>query len=700
MSSTDEVREETQLGHSMPRASLAPPTTTANSILRGSVAGRGGLCAVCVAALLVGFQAGPHTTAALLQDLGQAHPAVPPDVHYEISARLDLAASQLIGDASVRIRNRGELPLEAIRVDWPDLRSSPVQISFDGGSATDYAPSATGFVVEPPTPIANGQSTHMQFHFRQAIGSVDQGWGSTDWHPRVWWGYETHASYDVALEAPSDILVATTARRDDTTKRYRADSVREFGIYLGRGFAEATANAGTTQVRSVFKPNMRPCAELVLQAAADAIQFYRQRFGTYPQPALTIIPGGPKPWGGYPFATAMVVVHGLEACSEADRDAHWRWIAAHEAAHQYWLEHVLAKEPEQGSGWLMIGLGIWTDREYMRTLNIHRPYTQFLNRYTELVHKGLPTIVEISPDELRRTEFDYNSAVTHGKGFGIISALEQIIGAAAFDRVVKRALKEYAGRRMGTAEFRAIVESEAGQDLGWFFVPMLRSSRFVSYEVGTPSARPDGSGYTVRVTSAGTARLPVPVEAVFADGTRRRATLDREREEQTLEFAGYSALNEVVLDPDKVFPLVMPPPKMTEALLAERLNEMPWTGAGDKAGRLYNHAVEIDSKTSAVWRKLGLTLFEAGRYSEALDAFGRLSQVETDLKSSWHFGALAWMGLVNDVLHERDAALGFYRRALATKSTATLNHEQFSLVIDRAWVADRLQKPFIWPIRK
>lgn len=643
---------------------------------------------------------GIGANAATLQDLGHSHPAVPPEVHYEISARLDLAASQLIGDASVRIRNRGEMPLQAIRVEWPDLQSSPVRISFDGGTAAEYAPSATGFVVEPPAPIANGQTTHVRFHFRKAISSLDQGWRSTDWHPRVWWGYETHASYDVALEAPPDVLVATTARRDVTSKRYRADSVRKFGIYAGRGLEEVTANAGATQVRSVFKPNMRQCAELVLHATADAIQFYRQRFGTYPQPVLTIIPGGPKPWGGYPFATAMVVVHGLEACPEADRDTHWRWIAAHEAAHQYWLEHVLAKEPEQGHGWLMIGLGIWTDREYMRTLNIDRPYTQFLNRYTDLVRKGLPNLVEISPDELRRTSFDYNSAVTHGKGFGIISALEQIVGAAAFDRAIKRALKEYSGRRMGTAEFRAIVEHEAGQDLGWFFVPMLRSSRFVSYELSPPSTRPDGKGHTVTVMSAGTALLPVPVEAVFADGTRQRVTLDREREEQTLEFTGHSALKEVVLDPENVFPLVLPPPKVTEALLAERLDDMPWTGAGDKAGRVYKLAVELDSKTSAVWRKLGLTLFEAGRHSEALDAFRRLLQVETDPKSSWHFGSLAWMGLVNDVLHQRDVALDLYRRALATSSNATLTHEQFGLVIDRAWVKARLQKPFSWPARK
>ena len=151
--------------------------------------------------------------------------------------------------------------------------------------------------------------------------------------------------------------------------------------------------------------------------------------------------------------------------------------------------------------------------------------------------------------------------------------------------------------------------------------------------------------------------MPVPVEAVFADGTRQRVTLDREQEEQTVEFTGGSALSEVVLDPDKVFPLVTPPPAMTDALLAERLDEMPWTAAGTKAARLYKHAVSLDSKTGAVWRKLGLTLFDAGHHSEALDAFTRLSQVETDPKASWHFGALAWMGLVNDVLLQRDAAL-------------------------------------------
>jgi hypothetical protein len=64
------------------------------------------------------------------------------------------------------------------------------------------------------------------------------------------------------------------------------------------------------------------------------------------------------PFECLPVATAMVAIHSTHAFSQLP-DTHWRWIAAHEIGHQYWMEHVLTGEPEQGWGWLMIGLDIW-----------------------------------------------------------------------------------------------------------------------------------------------------------------------------------------------------------------------------------------------------------------------------------------------------------------------------------------------------
>lgn len=79
------------------------------------------------------------------------------------------------------------------------------------------------------------------------------------------------------------------------------------------------------------------------------------------------------------------------------------------------------------------------------------------------------TTIERPIEETRGLEFSFNYVVIYGKGFSVISALESVLGSAVFDRVYQRSHNEFAGRRLGAGEFRAIAEEESGQDLGWFF---------------------------------------------------------------------------------------------------------------------------------------------------------------------------------------------------------------------------------------
>ena len=58
------------------------------------------------------------------------------------------------------------------------------------------------------------------------------------------------------------------------------------------------------------------------------------------------------------------------------------------------------------------------------------------------------------------------------------------------------------------------------------------------------------------------------------------------------------------------------------------------------------------------------------------------------------FGALVWMGIIKDLLGEREAALGFYREALKNDTGQTLQHDQYGLRIGKAWVEERLKTPF------
>jgi tetratricopeptide (TPR) repeat protein len=102
-------------------------------------------------------------------------------------------------------------------------------------------------------------------------------------------------------------------------------------------------------------------------------------------------------------------------------------------------------------------------------------------------------------------------------------------------------------------------------------------------------------------------------------------------------------------------------------------------------------------KDPALLRKLGLTLVDARLYQEALAAFERLILVNQDSTSAWYFGGRVWRGILNDLLGHREVALESYGQALAVPGHPRLQHTQFDLVLDRAWVEERLKTPFVWP---
>ena len=295
-------------------------------------------------------------------------------------------------------------------------------------------------------------------------------------------------------------------------------------------------------------------------------------------------------------------------------------------------------------------------------------------------------------------KYDYNSQVTHNKGFSIISALAGILGPETFDRVHSRCLREYAGRRMGAAEFRRVAEEESGQDLGWFFVPWLKTNGYASYEIAAVE-KSEEVGWQVsriRVRQAGTIALPVPVEARFADGSRARLWTDRLLTgEQTLEFRSRAPLKEWVLDPDREFPLVIPPPVPEYQELVSKVLGLPWTGAGDQAAPLYELARKLNVKDGDVLIKLWMLLYDGKNYEKALDACREAARLYKGADQFRSFMALYWQGMLLDLLGRRDEAVECYREALPLAGNVKIQHSQYDLVVDRAWVEQRLKEPFV-----
>jgi len=624
-------------------------------------------------------------------------PRQPPRANYRIDCTIKLSENFVLqGKEVIDFVNTTSRPMQTLAITWFKQRNQTLRITANGKPVA--LPTPLGSFPQDFTlaePISPGKSLTLEVEFGISIPAPpekpDNIGPVTDW-PRLWWGFPTQDDYEVKLDVPDEYIIATTGRFDRKTGRYHAEGVPSFGFYLGTGYQVLEGQAQDVTVRCLYKSKDKKCAGLLHETAIDVINFYREWLGFYPYRILTIIPGMDRPAGGYPAATNIVVIHGMSRMAEKP-ELHWRWITAHEIGHQYWSRYVMEKDEP---GWLWIGLGIYADREYCRARGLGKQkHRELMARYVKGVRDGHDTTVNISQEQRSNIKFDFNNIVTHGKGFSIISALDCILGDTLFDRIYRRCLKEFSGRRLGVHEFRAVCEQESGQDLGCFFEQWVNSNKYLSYEIVSKKCEQTVGTYIseIEIQCLGSLKMPVPVVAYFEDGTTQRTFTNRLRDIDTIRFESQSALKEVRLDPDQALPMVVPPPSAGEQELAKAIQDLPWVGAGEKALEVFNKTQDSKMSDPGRWFKLGMTLYDGKYYEQALEAF-RKTQTHAQDDPSRACAALVWQGHLLDLLKQRDEALKSYNDALGKSASLDMRHDQYGIRLNRQWVQKRLKEPF------
>ena len=624
-------------------------------------------------------------------------PREPSRAQYKIDCTIKLGENFLLqGKEVIFFVNTSSKPMQTFAITWIKHENQILRITANGKSVTLPTPLESfpqDFTLAEP--IGPGESLTLEVEFGISVPAPPEKPNKigpvTDW-PRLYWGFPSQDDYEVKLDVPETYTVATTGRFDHKTGRYHAEGVPSFGLYLGKGYQVLEGQAEDVVVRCLYKPGDKKCAELLQETAIDVIKFYREWLGFYPYRILTIIPGMDRPAGGYPAATSIVVIHGMGRMAEKP-ELHWRWITAHEIGHQYWSRYVMEKDEP---GWLWIGLGIYADREYCRARGLgNQKHRELMARYVKGVRDGHDTTVNRSQEQRSQIKFDFNNIVIHGKGFSIISALDCILGEALFERIYRRCLKEFAGRRLGLHEFRAVCEQESGQDLGWFFEQWVNSNKFLSYEIASKKCEQKGNTYIseIEIRRLGSLKMPIPVAAHFEDGTTQRTFTNRLRDLDTIRFDSRSALKDVQLDPDQALPLLAAPPSSGEKELAKAIQDLPWVDAGKKALEVFKKAQENKMSNPGQWFKLGLTLYDGRYYEQALEAFRKVQTQAKDEPSLACVG-LVWQGHLLDLAERRDEALKCYNDALGKSASLNMRHDQYGIKLDREWVQKRLKEPF------
>jgi len=618
-------------------------------------------------------------------------PVAPPRAHYSIDMKFLPDTARLEGTETIRFRNDTQKPIGRIALEW---YGDVLRVSANGVPAERAPGKYSVALYDLPQDVRPGGEVELSIDF-SVPWKLDAKNGSaiTSYlSPRLWWGFGTLDDYDVRLQVPDGYAVATSGQYDPRAGKYVAKGVREFGLFIGKGYESAEADAGDVHVRAVFTAAGRPCAELLLKTAVDVIGFYRQQFGFYPHRSLSIVPGMEYPAGGYPPATGLIVIHGQEHFTERP-EAFWRWITAHEIGHMYWSNYVLAQGPDDLT-WLMIGLGLHADHEYRRSHDITGSTGALEHNYVSGVEQGIDTSMDVTEEQKAAIHWDFNNIVEHGKSIAFLNALESVIGTETFAKVYRRCLKDYAGKQLGWREFQRLAEIESGQDLDWFFEEWVRSSGSAYYRVAGQECRPAGNTFdcTVRVERLGAMRMPVTVAARFAEGSEQRIQTDRLADLDELKFTAQSPLKEVVIDPDATVALAEAPSHAQRELMA-KVNQMPWTGAGEAALKAYRQTRDMKIEDSGLWLKLGMTLYDGRYYPEALDAMMQLAGVPRS-DSELSFTALVWQGHLLDLLGRRAEAVERYQEALKMPGSPIMRHDQYNLVLNKQWVEERLKTPF------
>jgi tetratricopeptide (TPR) repeat protein len=615
-------------------------------------------------------------------------PRVPPRAQYRVDVTYSAATQRLEGTATIRFTNETNTPIHRLAVRW---FGDVLQLRVKGALASGLSGTQSVRLVDLPQPIAPGAAVDLvvaygaPWKLNEKSGSAITSFLS----PRLWWGFGTHDDYEVTLHVPPGYAVATTGRLDPATGVSRAEGVRAFGLFIGRGYLTAERDVDGIQVRAVFTPAGRPCAELLLDTAADAIRHYRKQLGMYPQTALSIVPGAEQPMGGYPAATGLVVVHGQERMPDRT-NPFWRWIIAHEIGHQYWGEHALAEGADPLSP-LMLGLGLHIDRGYRLARHILDAGNLEQN-YVNGAEADRDAPLETTDEARDEITWDFNNIIAHGKSAAVLNALESVLGGGTVASIERRCLREYAGRPLGWRDFQRVAEIESGQSLGWFFDQWVRSTRTADYRVSGRTCAPSGavSTCTVEITRIGSLRMPIMVAARFEDGSEQRQRTERLADVDVLTFRAKAPLTDVVVDPDALVAMRRSPSTQVRELRAQ-IRDLPWTGAGASALGLYRRAREAKLEDSSSLLKLSLALYDAGHYEEALE---ELKQLEALATPQTQFVALVWEGHVLDLLGRRTDAIARYKAALDVPGSPSMRHDQYGLVLNKDWAAERVRTPF------
>jgi len=299
----------------------------------------------------------------------------------------------------------------------------------------------------------------------------------TNWYPFVvpningeWvlhepWYYGEHLVYDSAdyevnvrfadpATAPT-VAASGVPEAGDGFTRYTITSARTFALAASREFQVSSMQVGDVVVSSYYFPFFELAGQAALQASAEAVSVYSNRYGAYPHKTLSLVMGDFN--DGMEYSAFFYLSRDFYSLYDETPANYLTFVAVHETAHQWWFEQIGNDQAQQP--WLDESLATYSERVYYE--NIHPDLIGWWWSY-RIDFYNPQGFVDIPIYDGQGFRPYTNSAYFQGAHF--LDELRTRIGDDAFFAFLQDYLAQSRGKIVTTNDFFRILATHTGTD--------------------------------------------------------------------------------------------------------------------------------------------------------------------------------------------------------------------------------------------
>ncbi len=375
-----------------------------------------------------------------------------------------------------------------------------------------------------------------------------------------------HSDETVMIRTPDEIGdPASRPRQGGTlTWHFRMENTRDVAWSASSAFAWDAARINLPEGKTALAMSLYPAESQgadrwgrSTEYMKDAVERFSAKYYPYPWPAAINI-AGPATGMEYPG----IVFDGID-----DAGKTLFWISAHEIGHS-WFPMIVGFD-ERRHAWMDEGFNTFIDVYESDEFNNGEYAPKRDGEYApgggNPVDEILPILADKdAPPILSRSDTiveKWRHPVTYFKSaLGLILLREQILGPERFDHAFRRFIDAWAFKHPQPADFFRAMESDAGEDLSWWWRGWYVENWQMDLAVSKIAYVDDDPKHGALVTVEARDKLvmPVTLRVAFADGTSKDIRLPAEtwiRQAATaVPVGGTSKVVSATLDPDHKLP--------------------------------------------------------------------------------------------------------------------------------------------------